>query len=129
MHARRSTVLVMQRNDSDMTPSTSAPPAADSDEALLLPASGFFADASVGVGHVHLPDDFQAIDLPQQLSILSGWRKGVDEAWRQSLVHAFRQRFGQDTRPLPERLEAFRREAAVDGIELPADFPLALQRY
>lgn len=100
------------------------------DEVFLLPASGFYSDHATGAAHVALPDDFYALDPERQLAILAGWRRGVDESWMRSLVGSFRRLYGDDeTLPLPERLETFRRDFAERGIEIPADFALALQRY
>jgi hypothetical protein len=97
---------------------------------LLLPSSGFYADESLGTGHVQLADDFFALDPACQLGILAGWRGGVERMWRRSLVESFRDGVGGDPgRPLPERIEQFRRWCAVQGIELPCDFALALQQF
>ena len=101
-----------------------------SDPPFLLPSAGFFADESLGAGHVHLPDDFFELERQRQLGILAGWRNGVDQLWRRSLVETFREGFGSNAEaPLPERIENFRRYCAQQKIELPADFALALQQY
>jgi len=113
-----------------MEPQTTERPATPSeDEVFLLPASGFFSDPVVGAGHVHLSDDFYALAPEKQLAILAGWRRGVEESYARSMVQIFRGRYGDDPRPLPERLEAFRRDCVARGVEVPADFALALQRY
>lgn len=112
-----------------MLPTTQERPAAPADETFLLPAAGFFADRVTGAGHVQLPDDFFRLDSDTQLAILTGWRRGVEESWRRSLVEMFRRQCTDHTKPLPERLEQFRHDFARRGIELPADFALALQRY
>jgi hypothetical protein len=74
---------------------------------FLLPSSGFFADESLGAGHVHLPDDFFGLERDRQLGILAGWRSGVDQLWRRSLVEAFREGVGSGDPdlPLPARIE------------------------
>lgn len=114
-----------------MTPTTLPRPArtADDDDAFLVPAGGFFCDQITGAGHVHLPDDFYALDSARQLAILAGWRKGIDDSWRRALVQTFRREYGDETCALPERLERFRGDLAARGVEMPADFALALQRY
>ena len=101
-----------------------------SEDPFLLPSSGFFADESLGAGHVQLPDDFFGLERNRQLGILADWRSGVDQLWRRSLVEAFREGVGSDVSvPLPERIERFRRFCALQRIELPADFALTLQQY
>lgn len=101
-----------------------------SDEPLMLPSAGLFTDESLGLGHVHLPDDFHALEPELRLGILSGWRKGMEAAWRQSLVALFRARPDDSaTRGLPERIEAFRDHCRKHNIEVPTDFGVALQQY
>ena len=102
-----------------------------SDGPFLLPSSGFFADEALGAGHVQLPDDFFELERERQLGILAGWRSGVDHLWRRSLVEAFREGVGcgDPDLPLPARIECFRRFCALQRIELPSDFALALQQF
>ena len=105
------------------------PAAVPSEDVFLLPAAGFFADPVTGAGHVHLPDEFFALEADCQLAILAGWRRGVDDSWLRALVIMFRRRYDDHARPLPERLEQFRRDFTRRGVEIPLDFALALQRY
>jgi hypothetical protein len=101
-----------------------------SDESFVLPSAGLFADESLGLGHVQLPDHFHKLDPEVRLRILVGWRKGMDAGWRQALVALFRTWPDESNeRGLPERIEAFRRDCKEHNIDVPSDFGIALQQY
>lgn len=101
----------------------------DCEDTFVLPAAGFFADESAGRGHVQLPDGFRGIDIALQVQILRDWRAGIEAQLIGSLVHCFRSMFPDAETPLPERLAMFRAYCDARGIELPADFVLALQQH
>jgi hypothetical protein len=99
------------------------------DEAFFLPAAGFFADESVGVGHVQLPDDFGSLAPELQLGVLAGWCAGIEACKSRALVALFRSRCADDALPLPQRLAKFYAYCKARAIEVPSDFVVALQRY
>lgn len=101
----------------------------DSDAAFVVPAAGFFVDFEVGRGHVHLPDDFAALDTRLQLSILAGWKSGIEKELTRTLVRSFRAMFPDESVALPERLCQFRAHCEKVGAQWPGEFVLALQQH
>jgi hypothetical protein len=108
---------------------TSELQAARADAAMFLPAAGFFADESVGAGHVHLPDGFAALAPELQLGVLAGWCAGIESCRTRALVALFRAHCADEAQPLPQRLARFYAHCKTQAIEVPGDFVLALQRY
>ena len=98
-------------------------------EAFQLPQPGLFADLDGGVGAVSLSNEFRDMAGCLQLSIISDWQRGLDEARRVALVRLFHDVTASlGSAGLPQKLSHFRQACNRIGIDCPADMAILLQQ-
>jgi hypothetical protein len=98
-------------------------------EVFELPLDGLFGDLAAGVGSISLPEEFTHVPGATQLSVVRGWRRGLENARERALVILYRETVGATSLPLPEKLIRFRAICAQHGEDCPTDIARLLQQY
>ncbi len=100
------------------------------ESSFQLPMPGLFGDVDSGDASVGMGDDF--LDLPPdtRARMIQHWMQQLRALKDAAVVEMFRSsRSARRGTTIIEQLGLFREECRGDGITVPADLPVLLQRY
>lgn len=113
---------------STLTPSRFGP--LDEDTAFQLPVSGLFADMETGSASVRMCDDFLALGPRERFLAAQSWVRELRGLADAAMVDMFRDFAGaREASSIVDHVAAFREEARREGLTVPSDLAVLLQRY
>jgi hypothetical protein len=102
----------------------------DYDAAFPLPMPGLLCDLEMGIGGVHLPDEFFAASPAIQIEVITDWQRSLAELRMRALATLFRTLAAAlGDCPEAEKMERFLATCQSLEIECPADMAAVLARY
>ena len=102
----------------------------DYDAAFPLPMPGLLCDLEMGIGGVHLPDDFFTASPAVQIEVIADWQKALGELRMGALAKLFRALSAAlGDCPEAEKMERFRATCRSLEIECPDEMAAVLARH